>query len=58
MSSSRHYKNEKTYTLNFDKNEEKEKLDNDENSIKFLKRNIENNTHEVIEDIKIKNIIF
>ena len=31
-------------------------IDDYEKNIKFIKRTIENNTHEVIEDTKIKNI--
>ena len=36
--------------------EEEIKLDISENKIKFIKRTIENNTHEVIEDSKLKKI--
>ena len=41
-------------STNYD--QEEIKSDNHQNKIKFIKRTLENNTHEVIEDTKLKNI--
>ena len=50
---SRNYNNSLSNKNNNNKEIQK---DNHENNIKFIKRTLENNTHEVIEDTKIKNI--
>ena len=50
MSSSINHKNKKKEKSNSNNKEEEIKFDNNENNIKLIKRTIENNTHEVIED--------
>ena len=56
MSSSINHKNKKKEKSNSNNKEEEIKFDNNENNIKLIKRTIENNTHEVIEDSKLKRI--
>ena len=54
MSSSRQNIN-RNLDVSIKDNKEEIKIEN-ENSIKFIRRTIENNTHEVLEDIKLKSI--
>lgn len=54
MSSSRKNINRKI-DASINDNKEEIKIEN-ENNIKFIRRTIENNTHEVFEDIKLKSI--
>lgn len=54
MSSSRKNINKKI-DASINDNKEEIKIEN-ENNIKFIRRTIENNTHEVFEDIKLKSI--
>jgi magnesium-transporting ATPase (P-type) len=55
MSSSRNSKIKNSEITNISTQDEL-KIDNNENEIKFIKRTIKNNTHEVIEDSKLKSI--
>ena len=54
--SSKNKQKKKCYNNSFPNSNEKIKVDNNKNNIKFIKRTLENNTHEVIGDTKIKNI--
>ena len=60
MSSSRKINNSKLDNSKLDNsitiNNEEINFPNQENKIRFIKRTLENNTHEVIEDTKLKNI--
>ena len=55
MSSSRNSKIKNSEITNISTQDEL-KIDNNENEIKLIKRTIKNNTHEVIEDSKLKSI--
>ena len=55
MSSSKKYRPKKNETIKLENNEKNE-TEKKFNEIKILKRNLENNTHEVLEDKKLKTI--
>ncbi len=55
MSSSRNIKIKKSEITNYSSNDEL-KIDNNENELKLIRRTIKNNTHEVLEDTRLKCI--